>query len=86
MKVLPPPLQKIFLLVFLIQSTFHSEPAKPMKKPKTKFIYKIGLVFYLLLILGVFAFIGCKQVEISNEKKQIEKDAKEILNYPNLNK
>jgi len=57
-----------------------------MKKPKTKFIYKIGLVFYLLLILGVFAFIGCKQVEISNEKKQIEKDAKEILNYPNLNK
>jgi hypothetical protein len=38
------------------------------------------------LILGVFAFIGCKQVEISNEKKQIEKDAKEILNYPNLNK
>lgn len=59
---------------------------KPMKKQKLEIEYKIGLVFYILLIVGVLGFIGCQHIEKRKEQKQIEKEVQEMLTFPNLAK
>jgi ssRNA-specific RNase YbeY (16S rRNA maturation enzyme) len=61
-----------------------TRPIIPMKKQKTEIQHKIGLIFYIVFIIGVFSFIGYKHIERTNEQKQIEKEVEEMFNYPNL--
>lgn len=46
--------------------------------------YKIGMNFYIILIVFTFTIIGTKTFQRWEDKRQIEKQAQEILNTPNL--
>lgn len=48
--------------------------------------YKIGLIFYTILILSVLAILGCKHIEKKNEQKQIEQEVEQMLDFPNIAK
>jgi len=46
--------------------------------------YKIGIYFYILLILSVISLLGCKTLGRYYEEVTIKQQAKEILNSPKL--
>jgi hypothetical protein len=44
--------------------------------------YQIGMNFYIILIILILTFVGCKEFERWKEKKEIE----QILQTPDLTK
>jgi hypothetical protein len=46
--------------------------------------YKIGMNFYIILIVFVVTLFGCKTFEKYDQKRKIKQEAQEILNTPNL--
>jgi hypothetical protein len=48
--------------------------------------YKIGMNFYIILIVFVFTFLGCKSFEKYDERMKMRILAEDILNTPDLTK
>jgi hypothetical protein len=48
--------------------------------------YKAGINFYIILIVFTFTILGCKTFEKIQEQNTINRQAKEILNTPDLSK
>ncbi len=48
--------------------------------------YKIGINFYVILIVFVFTFLGCKTFEKYDERMKMRNLAEDILNTPDLTK
>jgi hypothetical protein len=46
--------------------------------------YKIGMNFYIILIVFVITFLGCKTFEKYDQKRKIKQEVEEMLNPPNL--
>jgi hypothetical protein len=46
--------------------------------------YKIGMNFYIILIVFTITFLGSKTFERIEERKQFKQQAQDILNTPNL--
>jgi|SanBayMetagenome_1026888.scaffolds.fasta_scaffold356942_1 hypothetical protein len=47
--------------------------------------YKIGMNFYIILIVFVLTLLGCKTFEKYDEKRKIKQEVEEIFNHKNLN-
>jgi hypothetical protein len=49
---------------------------------------EIGIVFYFILFVFIFTFLGCKTIEIKQDKikleYQIKQDANDIFKFPDL--
>ena len=48
--------------------------------------YKIGMNFYIILIVFTITLLGCKTFEKWNDKKLIKKQAEQMFQTPNLTK
>lgn len=46
--------------------------------------YKIGMNFYIILIVFTITFLGCKTFERIEERNKFKQQAQDILNTPNL--
>jgi len=47
--------------------------------------YKLGINFYIILIVFVLTLLGCKTFEKYDEKQKIKQEVEEIFNPKNLN-
>lgn len=48
--------------------------------------YKIGMNFYIILIVFTFTLLGCKTFEKWEQENKIKKQASDILQTPDLTK
>lgn len=48
--------------------------------------YKIGMNFYIILIVFVLTLLGCKTFEKYQDKKIFKQDAANVLQTPDLTK
>lgn len=48
--------------------------------------YKIGIVFYSVLVISVFFLIGCETLAKYQQRERMKKEAEDILNTPNIKK
>ena len=48
--------------------------------------YKIGIVFYSVLVISVFFLIGCDTLVKYQQREIMKKEAENILNTPNIKK
>jgi len=46
--------------------------------------YKLGLNIYIILVVSVFIFIGCRSLEKREERNAMRQAAEDILNTPDL--
>lgn len=46
--------------------------------------YKIGMNFYIILIVSIVTFIGCKTFEKHDEKNKMKRMVEQVLNTPDL--
>jgi len=48
--------------------------------------YKIGMNFYIILIVFVLTLLGCKTFENYQDKVKLKQDAQNVLQTPDLTK
>jgi high-affinity Fe2+/Pb2+ permease len=46
--------------------------------------YKIGMNFYIILIVFILTLLGCKTLERWNDERTIKNQVEQILQTPNL--
>jgi hypothetical protein len=48
--------------------------------------YKLGMNFYIILIISVVVFIGCKTFEKLEDERRFKKDVESFFQTPDLSK
>jgi hypothetical protein len=48
--------------------------------------YKLGMNFYIILIVSVVVFIGCKTFEKHEDERRFKKDVESFFQTPDLSK